>query len=673
LADVHRVRTYCRICIATCGLVAETDGVEILSLRGDRDHPVSEGYVCPKGRGLAALHTHPDRINYPLMRIGDSLREVSWPVVLDDAASRIREVIKEFGPGAVNLFMGAGTYTEAAGYLAARRLARALRLPGFYSDITIDSPNKPVVAALMSGWNGLAAKIDQDDAKMLVVVGCNPIVSHGHTAAIPNPIEFLRRMRDRGCEVWVVDPRRTETARIASGHLAPRPGTDYAIFAHALRELLSEGADEEYVSHNTVGRADLEAAVAPFTSAYASSVCGVPENDLCSFVGAVRRAGRFAFETGTGVSMSAGANVTEWLVWALALVTGSVEQPGGVWFNPGYLGRFDERSIKGVSFNPEPEPGPPSRPDLPTWFGEYPSVALVDEIESGNLRALIDLGGNLVTCLPDTNRVVPALKKLDVLVVFEIARTPTTDLATHVFPCRDQLERPDLPFVFDRAVGTIYTQYTPAVVTPKAERRPMWWSLAQLAARLDLSVLPAGLDPDTATDDDVLRPLAAKSATSFDDLVAIGGPVLGPRSVFGWVREHVVRPEGWDLCPRVLAEQLKVMRPPEALVMINMRQPRKMNGQVQAARISDRFEILVHPDEAPPAGVVDGAEVIVRSQAGELVGTVRFDDEIARGVVAIPHGWTNANVNVLISASLDIDPVTGMARLSGTPVTLRPA
>jgi anaerobic selenocysteine-containing dehydrogenase len=669
----HTVRTYCRICIATCGLVVETDGEQVLSLRGDRDHPISEGYTCPKGRGLAALHTHPDRLDGPLLRLAGDLVERRWDEVLDDLAARIGAVLQDDGPSGIAVFTGAGAYTEAAGYLTARRFVRALGLPGLYSDITIDSPNKPVVAAMVGGWNALVPKIDLDAARFVVFVGCNPIVSHGHQSAMPNPFEQLRRIQARGGEVWVVDPRRTETARIADGHLAPRPGTDHAVVAHAVRELLRGGADEDYLRDHAVERDELAAAVAPFTAAHAAELTGLREDELAEFVGAIRRAGRIAFETGTGVSMSSGANVTEWLMWALAVVTGSMERPGGMWFNPGYLGRFDLREIKHVPPDPTPDPGPASRPELPTWFGEHPSVALVDEIEQGNVKVLLDLGGNLVTCLPDTERVVAALAKLDVLVVTEIAHTPTTALATHVLACRDQLERADLPVVFDRSMPRMYTQYAPAVVQAKGERRQMWWILGQLAKRMDLAVLPPGIDPDTATDDDLLRTIMGKCDSTFDELVAAGAPVLGPPPELGWAREGIVRPEGYRLAPQVLVAQLAAMRPPAPLAMINRRQPRVFNGQVKAARHPDRFELLVSPHDAAEAGLADGDIAVVRSANGELTGPVRVDEGTPAGVVAIPHGWSEHNVNALISGRVDVDPLAGMALMSGTAITLERA
>jgi anaerobic selenocysteine-containing dehydrogenase len=137
-------------------------------------------------------------------------------------------------------------------------------------------------------------------------------------------------------EVWVVDPRHTETARLASHHLAPRPGTDYALLAYLVREVLRDGVRAPAQDVDA-----LAAAVAAFTLRHAAAVADVPEAELERMLSAVRRAGRIVVDTGTGVTMSASANVTQWLSWALLIITDSMNRPGGIWFHPGFAYRLE--------------------------------------------------------------------------------------------------------------------------------------------------------------------------------------------------------------------------------------------------------------------------------------------------------------------------------------------
>ena len=147
-----------------------------------------------------------------------------------------------------------------------------------------------------------------------------------------------------------------------------------------------------------------------------------------------------------------------------------------------------------------PRAGAASRPELPRRFGEYPCAALVDEIEAGNVRALVVVGGNPLIAFPDRDRTQAALASLDVLAVADVVETDTTELATHLLPVAGQLERADVPWMLDAYQPAIATQYTPAVVPPGADRRLMWQAFAELGRRLGVSVLPRGIDPDTATD-----------------------------------------------------------------------------------------------------------------------------------------------------------------------------
>src|SRR5262249_8870381 len=290
------------------------------------------------------------------------------------------------------------------------------------------------------------------------------VVSHGHGGGMPDPISVIRALREHA-EVWGVDPRRTETARLASHHLAPRPGTDYAVLAVLVRELLREGADHQTPEDHTVGRDELAIAVEPFTLEHAARVADVDEGELLQLLGSARRAGRVAVDTGTGVTMADTANVTQWLAWALMIVTGSMNRPGGVWFHPGFSHQLEAFQLPVLPPDGVFGPGPASRPEAQAFFGEWPCAVLADEIRAGNIRALLNLGGHLVTAFPDANELGPALESLDVLATIEIIANETTALSTHVLPTKDQLERADVT-LWDALLPRVAAQHTERVVAP---------------------------------------------------------------------------------------------------------------------------------------------------------------------------------------------------------------
>jgi anaerobic selenocysteine-containing dehydrogenase len=653
------------VCTSVCGILVDVEGDEIVRVRGDHDHPLSHGYTCAKGRALPQLHHHPDRIERPQLRVDGRLQPTTWETCLDDLASRLQRIVDEHGPAAVGIFFGSGVGMDAAGYRMAQALHGAIGTPAKFSPLTIDGTAKVLVADLVGGSVALNPRPDYDNARLVVYFGSNPVVSHGHTVAIPDPVSAIRAL-GRRADVWVVDPRNSETARLATRHLAPRPGTDYAVLAFLVREILRDGADVETVTKRTVDVEVLGHAVDSFTRERAAQIADVEETDLADLADAVRRYGRVAIETGTGVTMSASANVTQWLAWALMIVTGSMNRPGGAWFHPGFSHQLEAFHLPVSPAEGSFGPGPRSRPETHAFLGEWPCAVLADEIRAGNIRAVLNLGGHLVTAFPNTTVLVPALASLEVLATIEIIANETTALSTHVLPTKDQLERADVT-LWDFLSPRVSAQHTPAIVDPVGDRRSTWWVLAELARRLGYSL--AGMDaaataPDDPDDAQLAR-ITGRARCSYDDLVANGWAEASTELPAPWVDAHVTRLGGWRLAPRLLVEQLRALEEPAPLVLAPRRQARRLNSQF--GYLGEPAEVALNPMDASAAGLVDGEGVVVRSVHGELVGVARVDDAVRAGVVSVPHGHEGANVNVLTGKD-EIDPVTGMARYSGIPV-----
>lgn len=311
---------------------------------------------------------------------------MSWGEALDDLASRLIRIREEDGADAIGGYLRTAIAFDSAGYHAANAFLASLGTAQRYTCATLDTPCKPLVAELMSGFPGLHPIPDPESTRMLLLVGTNPVVSHDHLTGFADPIARLRAVSRDG-EIWAIDPRRTATTRLAWTHLQIRPGTDAWILAALVREILDEGADTEFIEAHAEGVEELTHAVAPFDLARAADHTGVPLAALESLVAAIRRYGRLAAVSGTGSTMSAAANVNEWLLWTLQVITGSFEPEGGAWFNPGFCSRLDGSSAW-VPGSGTSEPGPASRPELPRRIGEYPAAGLVDEIEAGTVRAL---------------------------------------------------------------------------------------------------------------------------------------------------------------------------------------------------------------------------------------------------------------------------------------------
>lgn len=678
--DAVTHRSFCRFCEAACAVLVDVetgpDGTErVTRVRGDADSPLSNGYTCSKGRNLPAWHHHPNRLDHPLVRDRDGdLVSASWDEALDDLGDRLSSLIAEHGPDSVGVMLATGSAFDSNGRRAAERLWKQLKSRSVYTSGSIDTPCKPFVARLVGGFAGLTPTLDETSAKLTVLIGVNPVVSHGHLNGFPDPIVKLRALTQDDRELWVIDPRRTETARLATRHIAPLPGSDHLLLAHLVREVLEDGSDREYLADHAdpADIAMITELVAPFDRGRTAALCGIDGEVLDDLVASIRRVGKVSMQTGTGTTMARAANLTEWMSWVLHIVTGSFDQPGGMWFNPGYLRQLDRRSL-GTSGD-QPADGPPSRPEMKNWLNEFPCSALADEIEAGNLRALVVVGGNPMRALPDPDRLRVALGELDTLAVIDVVDTDTTELATHVLPATGQLERSDLPLSIDQFVVTLSTQYTPAVVAPGADRRHAWWMFASLAERLGLEVLPGDMTADDCTDDLLLKALADRSRGSWDELVTERVAIEEP--VFGWVLDGVIPDGRWRIGPELLVEQFRdqALRELPPLQLIPRRQPRHLNSQLVEGveGKTDDAVALISPDDARRAGIVDGAVVRVSSVHGAVELVAELTNDVRIGAVSVPHGYGDCNVTVLTSDRDDIDPHTGMVLQCGVDVAIAP-
>jgi anaerobic selenocysteine-containing dehydrogenase len=677
-------RTFCRICPVLCGLVVRTDGPLVLEARGDRDHPVTLGYSCPKGRALPEFHHHPQRLNYPVIRDGASRsegrsgRQVSWPEMIDDLASNLTRIIDESGPDAVAAYNGTWSWMDALGRTRADQFMRHIGSRSRYSATTVDAIARLVVAEMMSGNATLMPMIDTDDAGLTVLIGTNPVVSHGHAGALVDPIVSLRRIaREHG--LWVVDPRRSETARLATRHLAIRAGADPALLAYVVRSLLEDGVDDDYAARHIDGLDSLRAAVEPWTGARAAARTGLAIEDLDALVGAIRRARTVTVVTGTGCTMAAEANITEWLAWAIQIITGSFERAGGAWFNPGAFTRLDlrasrpegrsgpaSRSDKGRSGPASPaaaresDAGPLSRPDLPARYGERPSAALADEIESGRVRALLVIGGNPITSLPDAQRLAAAFSQLDVLAVTDIIESETVALATHVLPVAGQLEREDVSWFIDRFPSVVSAQRTAAVVEPSFERRPVFDILQDVGERFGLARMENPME---------------RYERRIPSLSQPGVFVADPPRSKGWVHAHILPNGRWQVAPPPLVDQFARWATAEPLTLVGIprRTMRRMNSALRdVGRGAADAEVWINPTDA--GAMADGSAVVVTTTTGSIRATARITDDIAPGSVSIPHGLRDQNVSVLTTGAIGTtDSLSGMVTQSGFAVEIRSA
>lgn len=729
----HRI---CPFCEATCGLALGVDGGRITSIRGHDADVFSAGFLCPKATALRDLHEDPDRLRAPLVRRGDAHVEVTWDEAFAEIERRLPPILARGGADAAGLVIGNPAAHKLGLLLYIPRLARALGTRHVYSASTLDQMPKQLSAGLMFGhWLSIPVP-DLARTELLVVLGANPVVSNGSLWTVPDFPGKAKAMRARGGRLVVIDPRRTETAALADQHLFIRPGADAFLLlgiVHALfgEDLVRLGRLAPHVD----GAEALRLAVADFAPERVAARCGIDAEEIRRLARAIAAAERAAVYGRLGTCTQEYGTLASWLVDAINVLTGHLDEPGGAMFpkapafaanTAGAPGRG-----KGVSIGRRA-----SRVSgAPEVFGELPMGCLAEEIETpgeGQLRALISIAGNPVLSAPNGPRLAAALAGLELMISVDIYLNETTRHAHVILPGGSPLEEGHYDVAFPQLAWHNAARYSPPVLPPPADRPAEW----QILLRLLAIATGKGAGADLrALDDELAAAEIARTAGAQRELAqgALAGQIgperlldlalrVGPygdrfgASPGGLTLDRLrAAPAGVDLgplAPRVpellrtpsgkieLAPPLllgdlsraraDLARPVPELVIVGRRQLRSNNSWMHnlpvLAKGPFRCVALVHPSDAARLGLAAGGRARITSGDRAIDVVVELSDEMMPGVVSLPHGWGHdqpgarlrvaaerpgANLNAVLDERLR-DPLSGTAVLGGVPIAMRP-
>jgi anaerobic selenocysteine-containing dehydrogenase len=692
---VRTVFRTCPLCEATCGLELTVGDGAVTRIRGDRDDVFSRGFICPKGTTLGHLHDDPDRLRGPLVRRDGDLRPATWEEAFAEVARRLPPIIQWRGRDAVAVYLGNPTVHNLSGVLYSRLLLRVLGTRNVFTASTVDQRPKEISSALMFGTMLSHPVPDLDRTSHLLLLGANPLESNGSLATAPDWPGRLRRIRERGGAVVVVDPKRTRTAERASEHVPIRPGTDahllmamvHTLFAERLVEIGDGAGVRGFVSGVEV----VEGLARDFTPEAVAATCGVGADTIRRLARELASAPSAAVYGRTGTCTQEFGTITSWLVDVLNVLTGNLDRPGGAMFpkpaagGPNTLGR--------------PRYGRETRigrwrsrvRGLPESFGELPVACLADEIETpgeGQVRALITIAGNPALSAPNSGRLQRTLASLELLVSVDFYVNETTRHADVILPPPSPLARGHYDLAFYLFALRNVANYSPPVFPLEPGQLDEW----QILAKLALAAQGLGGDADPAlADDAAIRVLVERAVADphsplyerdTDEVLAELAPRTGPermldlmlrvgpyRLTLDTLLEH---PHGVDLGP--LEPRLpEVLRTPSgmvelapeplvadvgrlraslrraaggddgALVLVGRRHLRSNNSWMHnlgtLVKGKARCTLQVNPADAIRIGLEDGHAARVSSRTGSLVAPVELTDAVAPGVVSLPHGW----------------------------------
>jgi anaerobic selenocysteine-containing dehydrogenase len=709
----------CPLCEANCGLLIETDGERVLRVRGDESDPLSRGYLCPKAVALTDLHSDPDRLRRPLRRAGDTFREIGWDEALDEAAQRLTQIQREHGRDAVALYIGNPTAHSYSAVLYGFLLMEVLRTRSLFTSNSVDALPRLLTSYWLYGSQALLPIPDLDRTSFLLVLGANPVVSNGSIMTAPDCKRRLQDLRARGGRIVVVDPRRTETAELASTHHFIRPGTDALLLLGLLHTLFADGRVRPgELAGRLDGLAQLRRLVAPFSPARVAPATGVAAREIVSLARAFADAPAAVCYGRMGTCTQEFGALACWLIDLLNILTGNLDRPGGALFTTPAVDLRSVASLLGQDGHFDRWRSRVS--GLPEFNGETPVAALAEEIETpgrGQIRALLTHAGNPALSLPNGRRLERALERLDFMVSIDIYLNETTRHADLILPPTTGLERDHYALLFHALAIRNTVKYSPALFTePSADptRRADWQIIVELSSRMLAQRGLLGRIGGTA-----LRRLGqALPPTRLLDLALRTGPHRDKGLSLKRLREaphgidlgplepqlpQLLRTPGRriDLVPQLFVDDLQRLtsrfaeaeRPAACaedppLVLIGRRQLRSnnswMHNSLRLVKGRNRCTLLMHPADAGARGLRSGQAVRITSRVGAVTAELEVSDEVMPGVVSLPHGWGHdrpgtrlgvasqqpgVSMNDLTDDTL-LDRLSGCSILSGVPVRI---
>jgi formate dehydrogenase major subunit len=673
------VASLCPYCGVGCQTSFQVAGDRILRVTG-RDGPSNHGRLCVKGRfGLDYVH-HPQRLRAPLIRREGvpkdafnlldpaqplaAFRQATWDEALEIAADGLRRIHETHGGSAMAGFGSAKGSNEEA-YLF-QKLIRA----GFGTN-NVDHCTRlchaSSVAALMEGLSSGAVSnqvADVQHADCFIIIGANPTVNH------PVAATFMKNAIERGAKLILIDPRRTELARLATHYLRFRPDTDVALLNAMLHTVVAEGlTDRQFIEQRTHGFDELVQRLRPYSPEAMQHLCGVPADQIraAARLYATSRASMIFW--GMGISQHVHGTDNARCLIALALITGQIGRRGS-----GLHPLRGQNNVQGASdmglipmFYPDYRSVEDAearaffgqlwgRPDLDPKKG-LTVVEITNAARRRDIRGMYIMGENPAMSDPDVQHAREALAALDWLVVQDLFLTETASFADVILPASAFPEKTGTFTNTDRRVQ-IGRQALPL---PGNTRHDLW-IIQQLARRV-------GLDWDYDGPADVwaeIRKAVPSCAGITWERLQREHSVTYPCRHEGDPGEEVIFVDEFptaDGRARIVpadfipADELPDADYPYILITGRLLEHWHTGAMTRRSGVLDAIEpvptVSLHPDDSAALGFATGDLVALETRRGRIAALLRRDSATPRGTAFMPFAYVEAAANILTNPKLD--------------------
>ena len=697
----------CNLCEAMCGIEIKHDGQQVLSIKGDKDDPFSQGYICPKATALQDLHEDPDRLRHPVERTADGWQQISWIEALDKVAAGIQAVQQQYGQNAFGIYLGNPNVHNMGGMLTIKHLLHSLKTRSRFSATSVDQLPHHIVSMHLFGHMLRIPVPDVNRTHYMLIIGGNPLASNGSIMSAPNMRQKIKDIKARAGKVVVIDPRRTETAEIASEHHFIRPATDVLLLLAMLNEIYVQGyADKARPNNRATALAPEIDRLATFAKDYSAesvaSITGISASEIKRLVKEFCEAESSVCYGRMGISVQEFGLLSQYLAMVINIVSGRLDEVGGLMFpnpavdvvsnsGPGYLGKRHSR----VS-------------SLPDFNGEYPSVAMSDEMlvaGEGQLKGFMCVAGNPVLSTPNGEKLDKALSQLEFMVALDYYVNETSRHATIILPPVSALEREHYDITFNGFAVHNVAKYSPALFDKKENEKHDWEIYLELAERLE-KYAPDALKDKRKAERALIKKLGPKFLLDqalkhgpYDD-IDLKTLIDNPHGVDLGALQRML-PDGLQHADKQIhlnvdfyqADLERVQQRMQhydnsQILLIGRRHVRSnnswMHNSYRLIKGKSRCTLMLHPKTAAQHNIVDGQEVKVTSRVGSVIIVAEVTDDLMPGVVSIPHGFGHAregvkqeiaqahagvSVNDLTDDTL-IDELCGNAAVNGVPVQL---
>ena len=692
MSQIH-ART-CHICEANCGVLMTVEEGKVTKVTGNPDHVLSEGYICPKATAIPDLQNDPDRLRAPMKKVENGWEEISWEQALSEIAAKHQEIVS--GPKAAAAFFGNPNVHNYSSSFSTRGLIKAWGAKGIYSASTLDQLPHMICQKWVYGHNALYPVPDIDRTLYMLCIGGNPLASNGSLWTVPNVKKRIQRLQARGGKFVVVDPRKTETAKIADGHHFIRPGTDTALLLGLLLALDEAGlVNPGRLMPMLKGWGAAWAALHQFNLADLSEHCGIPVADIRAIAAELGN-GQPAIVYGRmGVSVARHGTLNHWLIQLLNISTGNVDREGGVMFPDAII---DPVELSGTGSYGRYHQRLSGRPEV---LGELPAVELAPEITTkgeGQIGALLTIASNPVLSAPGGRQLDKALETLDLMVSIDMYITETTRHADYILPPCGPLEKDHYPMFFAPLAIRNYAVYSPALFEKAEDSKADWEIMADIEGAI--RVARGENEPPVKTEPHIVLNEMMKNSPHKISLAEIeahpNGYDMGPLKPR--LPERLKTDDGLIHCaPEFPMKDLAAVKAeftvPAAgsFSLIGRRHLRSNNSWLHNShrllKGPNRCTLMIHPDDAAGLGLSDGDVAEVSNHVGTVELPIEITEDIMPSVVSMPHGYghgrkgvklsvAGANPGVSMNDLTDpalVDDLSGNAVLNGVPVKIKKA